>query len=94
MKHCELAMKDCERGIKFLVTMRLWETPVPMPNTMVKTQTADDTWWETAWESRWLPDSISLQLNCKEQAEGSQLSRLERAPDKREVGGSSPLEPT
>ena len=25
---------------------------------------------------------------------GSQLSWLERAPDKREVGGSSPLEPT
>ena len=24
---------------------------------------------------------------------GLQLSRLERAPDKREVGGSSPLEP-
>ena len=24
---------------------------------------------------------------------GSQLSRLERTPDKREVGGSSPLEP-
>ena len=35
--------------------MRLWETPVPMPNTMVKTQTADDTWLETAWESKWLP---------------------------------------
>ena len=25
---------------------------------------------------------------------GSQLSWLERAPDKREVGGSNPLEPT
>ena len=25
---------------------------------------------------------------------GLQLSRLERTPDKREVGGSSPLEPT
>ena len=35
--------------------MRLWETPVPMPNMMVKTQTADDTWLETAWESKWLP---------------------------------------
>ena len=23
--------------------MRLWETPVPIPNTTVKTQTADDT---------------------------------------------------
>ena len=32
------------------------DTPVPIPNTMVKTQAADDTMLETAWESRWLPD--------------------------------------
>ena len=31
-------------------------TPVPIPNTMVKTQAADDTALETVWESRWLPD--------------------------------------
>ena len=36
--------------------MRLGVTPVPIPNTMVKTQTADGTILETAWESRWLPD--------------------------------------
>ena len=36
--------------------MRLWDTPVPIPNTMVKTQEADGTMLETAWESRWLPD--------------------------------------
>ena len=36
--------------------MRLWETPVPMPNTTVKTQAADDTWLETARESKWLPE--------------------------------------
>ena len=41
---------------KLLVAMRLGVTPVPIPNTMVKTQTADDTMLETAWESRWLPD--------------------------------------
>ena len=41
---------------RFLVAMRLGDTPVPIPNTMVKTQTADDTMLETAWESRWLPD--------------------------------------
>ena len=35
--------------------MRLGVTPVPIPNTMVKTQTADGTMLETAWESRWLP---------------------------------------
>ena len=36
--------------------MRAGETPVPIPNTMVKTCTADDTMLETAWESRWMPD--------------------------------------
>ena len=34
----------------------MWETPVPMPNTTVKTQAADGTALETMWESRWLPD--------------------------------------
>ena len=37
---------------KILVLMRLWDTPVPIPNTMVKTQAADGTMLETAWESR------------------------------------------
>ena len=36
--------------------MRLWETPVPIPNTTVKTQAADGTALETVWESRWMPD--------------------------------------
>ena len=40
---------------KFLVAMRLGETPVPIPNTMVKTYTADGTALETVWESRWPP---------------------------------------
>ena len=38
------------------VAMRLGETPVPIPNTMVKTQAADGTALETVWESRWLPN--------------------------------------
>ena len=37
--------------------MRLGETPVPIPNTMVKTCAADDTILETVWESRRMPDS-------------------------------------
>ena len=41
---------------KIPVAMRLGETPVLIPNTMVKTQAADDTTLETMWESRWLPD--------------------------------------
>ena len=36
--------------------MRLWDTPVPIPNTMVKTQAADGTILVTVWESRWAPD--------------------------------------
>ena len=43
---------------KLPVAMRLGETLVPIPNTMVKTQEADGTMLETAWESRWVPDSI------------------------------------
>ena len=39
--------------------MRLWGTPVLIPNTMVKTQTADGTVLETVWESRWLPEKAS-----------------------------------
>ena len=45
------------KGTKKLpVAMRLGETPVHIPNTMVKTQAAHGTMLETAWESRWLPD--------------------------------------
>ena len=35
--------------------MRLWETPVPIPNTTVKTKAAENTMLETAWEDRWVP---------------------------------------
>ena len=41
---------------RFLVVMRLGDTPVLIPNTMVKTKTADGTVLETVWESRWLPE--------------------------------------
>ena len=36
--------------------MRPGVTPVPIPNTMVKTWTADGTALETVWESRWPPN--------------------------------------
>ena len=49
-------MSKDENLIKFLVAMRLGDTPVLIPNTMVKTHTADGTLLETARESRWLPD--------------------------------------
>ena len=42
--------------MKLLVTMRIGDTPVLIPNTMVKTYAADGTILETIWESRRLPD--------------------------------------
>ena len=45
-----------------LVPMRLGETPVPIPNTTVKTQSADGTALETVWESRWAPDQKKKKL--------------------------------
>ena len=44
--------------LRFLVAMRAGDTPVPIPNTMVKTRAADGTILETVWESRWLPDFV------------------------------------
>ena len=40
----------------FPVMMRSGDTPVPIPNTTVKTWAVDGTWWAAAWESRWLPE--------------------------------------
>jgi hypothetical protein len=40
----------------------LGETPVLIPNTMVKTLAADGTMLVTAWESRWLPESFKKQI--------------------------------
>ena len=49
--------------------MRLRVTPVPIPNTMVKTQAADGTSLETVRESRWPPGYKKLkntkQIRCK-----------------------------
>ena len=50
-----------------LVVMRLGVTPVPIPNTMVKTQAADGTWLETARESRWLPEHFQSKSDLIEQ---------------------------
>ena len=40
--------------------MRFGETPVPIPNTTVKTKAAENTMLETAWEDRWMPDYNGL----------------------------------
>ena len=72
-----------------LVSMRLWETPVPIPNTTVKTQAADGTALETMWESRWAPDygdvaQLGEHLPCKQGVESSNLfisTEIERFQD-------------
>ena len=54
-----------EKGIQNIsVAMRLGETPVPIPNTMVKTQAADGTALETVWESRWLPNLLRKKVRA------------------------------
>ena len=73
-------MKVPERTQKLLVPMRAGVTPVPIPNTMVKTCTADGTTLETVWESRWPPASplgdvaqLGEHLPCKQGVESSSL---------------------
>ena len=57
----EYGRRSDERNIKtFPVTMRLGETPVPIPNTMVKPKAADGTMLETIWESRWSPEFMGV----------------------------------
>ena len=56
VRKCVLLFRYQGDTEKILVAMRLWGTPVPIPNTTVKTQAADGTALETVWESRWPPD--------------------------------------
>ena len=62
--------------VTFLVAMRLGVTPVPIPNTMVKTQAADGTALETMWESRWLPEFEKRKtgFTSDQRSEGIQFS--------------------
>ena len=57
MRSCEATSNGNHEVVYyFLVAMRFWETPVHIPNTMVKTEAADNTILVTVWEGRWLPD--------------------------------------
>ena len=75
--------------------MRAGGTPVPIPNTTVKTCAADGTMLETAWESRWLPEhggiaQLGEHLPCKQGVESSNLfvsrepERVHARPDGRD----------
>ena len=48
------------RIMRFPVMMRSGDTPVPIPNTTVKTWAVDGTWRAAAWESRWSPEFYGL----------------------------------
>ena len=50
------AARTVSKKKKLRVAMRAGDTPVPIPNTTVKTGTADGTCLETDRESRWLRD--------------------------------------
>ena len=59
--------------------MRLGDTPVPIPNTIVKTLSADGTILVTVWESRWMPiyggvAQLGEHLPCKQGVKSSNLS--------------------
>ena len=62
------------------MAMRLGDTPVPIPNTMVKAQAADGTLLGTARESRWLPEffggvaQLGEHLPCKQGVMSSNLT--------------------
>ena len=51
--------------------MRQGATPVPIPNTMVKTLPADDTRLETARESRRLPEFLKKFISDSYAEDGS-----------------------
>ena len=56
----EEAKKAVRDNLIFLVPMRAGVTPVPIPNTMVKTRAADGTMLETVWKSRWAPEFVGV----------------------------------
>ena len=49
--------------------MRSGDTPVPIPNTTVKTWAADGTALETVWESRWMPDPLKTGFTSDQRIE-------------------------
>ena len=65
-----MKVSEEETEKRFPVPMRLWETPVPIPNTMVKPQAADNTILETVWEDRWVPGAKKQQRELIEDRTG------------------------
>ena len=61
-------------------------TPVPIPNTVVKLFSADDTWWATARESKTLPEHTPIYRGKY----SSLAQSVERMTVNHDVAGSSP----
>ena len=54
---CKQGVKSSNLSISTVpVSIRVGDTPVPIPNTTVKTWAAESTILVTVWEDRWLPD--------------------------------------
>ena len=71
----------------FLVAMRSGETPVPIPNTMVKNWAADGTALETVWESRWPPK----QKKEKTDTEPLWKFRIDTGTDEQQLIAANPI---
>ena len=62
--------------------------PVPIPNTVVKLLSVEDTWWATAWENRSSPEQTRQRLSLP--LYSSIAQSVEPAAVNRVVVGSSP----
>ena len=69
----------------------MWETPVPIPNTTVKTHAADGTILETIWESRWVPDKHGGVAQLGEHLPCKQGSRVRISPSPLAEGSVPPI---
>ena len=66
--------------------MRPGATPVPIPNTMVKTRTADGTALETVWESRWPPN-----LKEKDRGRSAAEVKINTGKDEQQLINANPI---
>ena len=67
--------------------MRLGATPVPIPNTMVKTQTAEGTALETVWESRWPPNKKKKNGN----GTAVEVNHIDTGKDEQQLINANPI---
>ena len=76
-------------GSKFAGGHRIRVTPVPIPNTEVKPDTADGTAWETVWESRSLPALFRARCEKSQRVFYVRRQHSDRAQFPMRMGSSS-----